>query len=252
MAPDLTNLREMFQPSTGVFFLNNLPRCLQQKKPYDRCYVGYLNSGALAMACWHRTFMVSMGKSEDVWAKWSGYIWEVFSERSKQCWHLMGTNKNFSLSHPVCQGDRMNLNGSCIVSQKQVSNQFFPSVRKSRFVLPNHLFGIHKFCWVKSLFHPSSLGSRKLPKESGFFQQRKDVQVSGEIAAFSLQDGTRQESKGFLGHRGDGDDTKWQGIDTLPETNSKFAPEIRPSQKERIISQPSIFVGSLSYYLPWN
>eukprot|EP00434_Breviolum_minutum_P003984 symbB.v1.2.003504.t1/scaffold197.1/size274157/11 len=25
---------------------------------------------------------------------------------------------------------------------------------------------------------------------------------SGEIAAFSLQDGTRQESKGFLGHRG--------------------------------------------------
>ena len=34
------------------------------------------------------------------------------------------------------------------------------------------------------------------------FPWRKDVQVSGEIAAFSLQDGTRQESKGFLGHRG--------------------------------------------------
>ena len=26
--------------------------------------------------------------------------------------------------------------------------------------------------------------------------------VRGEIAAFSLQDGKRQEAKGFLGHRG--------------------------------------------------
>ena len=32
---------------------------------------------------------------------------------------------------------------------------------------------------------------------------------------------------------------------TLPETNSKFAPENKPSLKETIVFQPSIFRGEL-------
>ncbi len=37
------------------------------------------------------------------------------------------------------------------------------------------------------------------------------------------------------------------GPNILPETNSKFAPENRPSQKEPIVFQPSIFRCHVSF-----
>ena len=36
-------------------------------------------------------------------------------------------------------------------------------------------------------------------------------------------------------------------LDTLPKTNSRFAPENGPSQKERIVFQPLIFRGYVSF-----
>lgn len=46
---------------------------------------------------------------------------------------------------------------------------------------------------------PKSISRKPLKK---LMDLRMVAPVQGEIAAFSLQDGKRQEAKGFLGHRG--------------------------------------------------